>query len=142
MTTSANHQLAVLLQNEKKLESALALMWNFASEMVYRHGESGDNTMTADDQVQWDEAAHATADLIPSGGSISSDPWHLFCVFASGPTGFRTFLVTGQSESESKADELVRAAVDDFLPEGWLIVSSSKVCMAGRDIWQEMKHPG
>lgn len=62
--------------------------------------------------------------------------WHLFYVEAA--TCRKAWLVSAASDSQTQAEELARAAVDDTLPEGACVSHSRFVCIADRDIFEEI----
>jgi len=69
--------------------------------------------------------------------------WHLFHIEASvtgadGSKERRGFLVSALCSSEAAARELARNAVDDTLPPGAVITHATFVCIADRDVWQEI----
>lgn len=72
---------------------------------------------------------------------MSHDPWHLFYVEAEGhEEGDERcwhWLVSAQSASQAKAEELARAAVDDVIPESMHVSHSHFVCVADRDVFDE-----
>lgn len=72
---------------------------------------------------------------------MSLDPWHLFYVAAeSGEEGDERvwhWLVSAQAGSQTKAEELARAAVDDVIPESMAISHSHFVCICDRDVFDE-----
>lgn len=70
--------------------------------------------------------------------------WHLFHIEAdvSGCDGSqqrRTFLVSALCASEAGARSLASNAVDDILPIGAVIKQANFVCIADRDVWQEIE---
>lgn len=126
----------------EQLEKALQAMWSFASSMVEKHGTTGDNTLTDGDHQVWQDAAGEANSLL-KGCVPLGDPWHLFFVEATGgdeTTGdlVKGFVISGQSGSELKAEELVRAALEDDLPEGWHVTHSRKLGMCDGDIYEQV----
>lgn len=77
-----------------------------------------------------------------SGG----DPWHLFYVEAQGAEEGDVrcwhWLVSAQSASQIKAEELARAAVDDVIPESMYVSHAHFVCISDRDVFDECGRPG
>jgi hypothetical protein len=69
----------------------------------------------------------------------SADPWHLFYIEAEGGDDDRCWhwLVSAQSGSQEKAEELARAAVDDVIPEGMAVSHSHFVAIVDRDVFDE-----
>lgn len=75
-----------------------------------------------------------------------SAPWHLFYVEAEGheegDERCWSWLVSAQSGSEEKAEELARNAVDDVIPESMAVSHSHFVCISDRDVFDECGRSG
>lgn len=71
------------------------------------------------------------------------DPWHLFEVECNGgddSTGdlWRKYIVSAQSGSEQKAEELARAAVDDEAGDGWTVTNCKRLGAGCGDIFHRV----
>lgn len=68
-----------------------------------------------------------------------ADPWHLFYIVATGSKDREwRYLVSAQSGSDQKAEELARAAVDDKCPQSMRVESSEYVCIVAEDMFIEL----